>query len=219
MNYRPASWTVSLRKVRFLACFIRRASSTVFASVKIKSRVRNLFSTTLILLGIFCLFLAGYYFWQRGDPQRLAFKLNENLASGQSRTGDPKPTQLIIKDVNINLAVFPATIKNNKWEATTEGVSYLSSSPLPGEEGNSILYGHNWSGLLGSLVKAKPGQEIQVAFDNSTQRTFRIEYMLIVNPTETYVLKQTRDRRITLYTCTGFLDRKRFVVVAILKEI
>lgn len=111
--------------------------------------------------------------------------------------------------------MYPAQIENNKWEATTKGVSYLVTSPVPGNAGNSIIYGHNWGNLLGSLSKIKPGQKIEIVLDDNEKRTFIVEHTSIIGPDQTSVLEDTSDRRITLYTCTGFLDSKRFVVTAI----
>jgi len=90
----------------------------------------------------------------------------------------------------------------------------LLDSPIPGRIGNSIFYGHNWTSLLGNLVNAKPGQEISIAFGSGEIERFKISYVQVVKPSQTDILNQTNDRRITLYTCTGFLDSKRLVVVA-----
>lgn len=177
------------------------------------------FSRFFLLFGFLCLFLAGYLFWQRNNPYRLSFDLEEkNQIAVQTATESASLNQITIPDLKIDLAIYPAVRKEKGWDSTTKGVSYLTSSPLPGEIGNSILYGHNWRNLLGSLTRAKPGQKIQIIFDDGTQKTFIIDTTTIVTPDQTSVLNQTKDRRITIYTCTGFLDRKRFVAVAILSD-
>lgn len=179
--------------------------------------MRIAFSKILFILGLLCFILSGYLFWQRTTPRNLAFDLKDPLPIVFSNA-NLKPVRIQIKDLGINLHLYPAGMKNYRWESTTKGVSYLTSSPLPGEEGNSILYGHNWQNLLGNLRKAKPGQMIQIFFDNGTEKTFTIEGTATVSPSQTSVLDQTRDKRITLYTCTGFLDQKRFIAVAILSD-
>ena len=93
-------------------------------------------------------------------------------------------------------------------------MSYLATSPLPGHKGNSILYGHNWKSLLLDLPKVKPGQSVFITNHNGTKQRFIVEYTAVVDPSQTYIIDATNDTRITLYTCTGFLDSKRFVVVA-----
>ena len=178
--------------------------------------MRPFIANILILFGVACLLLASYYLWQRTNPQRLSFdRTPQSVSFTKTPTETVQPIQIIIPALNINLPIYPAEIKNNKWEATTKGVSYLTSSPIPGEKGNSILYGHNWPNILGNLVKAQVGQEIQIIFADQTSKTFVIKNIAIVKPNETQVLSQTDDQRITLYTCTGFLDRKRFVAIAL----
>ena len=63
---------------------------------------------------------------------------------------------------SIDLPIYPASINGTSWETTTKGVSYLKNTPTPGEIGNSVMYGHNWTNLLGPLVRAKPGQKIEI---------------------------------------------------------
>jgi sortase (surface protein transpeptidase) len=50
--------------------------------------------------------------------------------------------------------------------------------------------------------------------NDGVKKEFKVEYTATVDPSQTYIIDNTKDTRITLYTCTGFLDSKRFVVVA-----
>lgn len=120
---------------------------------------------------------------------------------------------LSIPSAGISLPAYGATIQGTTWQTTKHGISYLSTSPLPGETGNSVLYGHNWPNLLGSLHTVKPGDALFVTAENSTQR-FIVRYVAVVGPNEHSVYAPSNDTRITLYTCTGFLDRQRLVVTA-----
>lgn len=178
----------------------------------------NFASKFLTAFGILLIFFGIFLFWERTNPNRLAFSLNSfQKESFQNQTNPTvtEPKKITIKDLNISLPIIPAKMKKGDWETTTKGVSYLSDSPLPGERGNSILYGHNWSNILGNLTKIKKGQKIDITFNNGSTKTFKVEDISIVDWNQTYVLNQTKDTRITLYTCTGFLDRKRFVVTAV----
>ena len=124
------------------------------------------------------------------------------------------PVAIAIKGLNINLPIIPAEIHSTQWDTTTKGVSWLDNSPEPGENGNSILYAHNWTSLFGNLPKVKPGQKIQIGFKDNTKKNFLVQNTAIVKPNQLGILDQTTDKRITLYTCTGFMDSKRFVVTA-----
>ncbi len=175
----------------------------------------NFASKTLVFLGILLLLFGSYLTFQRYDPKKLGFK---NFNAGSGKLSADFPRQVIIRELNIYLPIYPAQVNNGSWQTTTEGVSYLSSSPLPGNRGNSIIYGHNWENLLGPLTKIKPGQKIEIVYSDNTNKTFVVEYTQVVTSDQTHILNPTKDRRITIYTCTGFLDLKRFIAVAILKE-
>ena len=131
---------------------------------------------------------------------------------------DSLPEAMGIPSLNINLPVIPANPIDGGWETTTKGISYLTSSTIPGETGNSIFYGHNWKNLLGDLLKSHVGQEITVTLSGGISKKFIIDTVKVVNPNQVEVLASGTDRRITVYTCTGFLDTKRFVVSGVLEK-
>lgn len=180
--------------------------------------MKRFISNILILFGIACYVLVVYSVYERVNPRRVSFALNKDFKTSSSIKVDNKPIQIQIESINVTLPIIPAKIESGKWEATTEGVSYLSSSPIPGNIGNSILYGHNWPNLLGNLSSVRPGDKIEIVYENNLQKTFEVEYTVTVDPSETHILLPSNDKRITVYTCTGFMDSKRFVVVGILKE-
>lgn len=167
-----------------------------------------------IIAGLLGILFSSYLIFERQNPQRLKFE-NVNLQEVlRQSSAEIRPSLIKIDSVNISLPIIPAEIKNNKWEATTQGVSYLKTSAVPGETGNSILYGHNWASLLGNLKKVKPGEKIVVIYSDGTVKEFLVEYSLEVKPDNEDILQNSSDSRITLYTCSGFLDSKRLVVVA-----
>jgi len=167
-------------------------------------------------LGILCILLGAFLTYQHFNPALLSFTDFEKPQKVVIQNS-ASPLYLSIPSVHIGLPIYAAHIINNQWETTTLGVSYLIDSPIPGQRGNSILYGHNWQVLLGNLVYVKPGEKVNVLFSDHSSKQFNIIYTTIVNPTDVSILTQSRDTRITLYTCTGFLDSKRFVAVATLE--
>jgi sortase A len=127
-----------------------------------------------------------------------------------------KPEKLAINDLNIKLDIESGEIVNNKWPTSTTGLMHLASSPIPGEKGNAIIYGHNWKSILGELHLIKPGDQIKITNSNNEEITFNVTTTQVVEKTQSSVLNNSEDQRITLYTCTGFLDQKRLVVTALL---
>jgi LPXTG-site transpeptidase (sortase) family protein len=128
-----------------------------------------------------------------------------------------KPDVIKIPSIEKELKIIPSKVVNNRWESTKKGVSYLETSPIPSEIGNSIIYGHNYPNLLKDLTKVKVGDEIAIVFENGGEKKFDVIFTQEVRPDQSTILNSTSDRRITLYTCSGFLDSKRFVITAILK--
>lgn len=167
-----------------------------------------------LTFGIIFLFIVGFLTWQRYTPKRLAFDTAKLSFQNHSNDLSPQPTTITIKDLDIYLPIYSTALENDHWQTTSQGVSYLIDSAIPGEKGNSILYGHNWPSLLKNLPQIKPGQEIAITFTDGISKNFAVEYTSVVTPDQTHVLNPTGYSRITIYTCSGFLDRKRFVVVA-----
>jgi LPXTG-site transpeptidase (sortase) family protein len=178
--------------------------------MKILARLFFFFSIVL------CAFSA-YQIALRENTTRLTF---DNYAYNKPFTIHNKaiPRFIAIPSLAITAPIYPAAIDNNHWETTTIGVSYLQSSPLPGEQGNSIFYAHNWRNLFGNLVEAKIGQNVIITYPDGTKKVFVISYTSIVSPNDATILAPSQDKRITLYTCTGLFDSQRFVAVALLKK-
>ncbi len=171
---------------------------------------RRFFSSASLI----CLILALLLVWRRTTPQRLAFGNANSFKKVKETSTKVSPISIKIERLGITLDIFPANLSSNHWQVTDKGVSYLSLTPIPGDLGNSVLYGHNWPNLLGKLIKIKPGDKIVITYSNGTTKNFLVEYTATVKPNQTYILNPSSDHRITIYTCTGFMDSKRFVAVA-----
>ncbi len=172
-------------------------------------------SKILIIFGLILYLIAGFLIWERNNPNRLAFK---NYSGNYKSTAvSNPPTRIGIKDLRVDLPIYPAKVFNGQWETTTEGASYLISSPVPGEKGNSIIYAHDWESLFGPLKRITKDTIIEIEFADKKIKSFVVKQVKIVPSDQTSILAQTKDKRITLYTCTGFLDSQRLVATAILK--
>lgn len=170
------------------------------------------------IFGIVCLLLSAYFIYQRTNLNNLAFSDFVQEGNEGQDFGKTQPLAITLQTLQKTLPIFPASASKDTWQTSASGISYLSTSPLPGDKGNSILYGHNWPNLLGALSKMKPGDQISIAFTDGSVREFVVAYTTTVNPDQVEILKSSEDSRLTLYTCTGFLDSNRFVVTAKLKE-
>jgi len=166
--------------------------------------MKRMVGALYLLISCSLLLYGGFLVHERTTPIPEAYA---NLASSDQLFS------LSIPSLNIDLPVYTATISATTWQTTKRGISYLSTSPLPGEYGNSVMYGHNWPNLLGNLHKVKPGDAIFVTRAHVSKR-FIVRYISVVTPNESSVYAPSNDTRLTLYTCTGFLDKDRLVLTA-----
>lgn len=122
------------------------------------------------------------------------------------------PIQLVIPDLRIDLPIIPARLENQTWQLTNQGVSLLQS-PLTNSTG-LIIYGHNWKSLLGNLHEVKLGQTVSLQYSDGNIHNYRVETIMTVSPTRLDVLDFAEQDTVLIYTCTGFLDSQRLVVIA-----
>jgi len=124
------------------------------------------------------------------------------------------PVEIELPNEHIDLPIFPTTLEKGTWTVSTQGVSLLEpNGEAPEEHSGLILYGHNWSVLLGRLHQAKLGQTMTLTFPKRKD-TYQIVSMFTVNPDQLDVLNLAQPNTVLLYTCTGFMDSQRLVVLA-----
>ncbi|MEN9389798.1 MAG: hypothetical protein RLY61_882 [Candidatus Parcubacteria bacterium] len=121
------------------------------------------------------------------------------------------PIKLTISSITLN---SPITTTKDTWVYPENSLVYLQNSVLPGQKGNTVIYGHNFKSLLGDLNKTKIGDKIEIQLTSGKVITYAITNTYTVTPDQTHILNATTDARLTLFTCSGFLDSKRLVVIA-----
>jgi len=123
------------------------------------------------------------------------------------------PTQLVLPDQRIDLPIIPAQIQNQEWQLSNHGISLLQTS-LPASSSGLIMYGHNWRSLLSGLNNVKIGEKINLIYPDGNVAQYTIQSILVVEPNRLDVLNLATPNTLLLYTCTGFLDSERLVVLA-----
>lgn len=167
------------------------------------------------------LFLVGFFFLTAALFLKGPQVFQQNTLSF-SKTPEPinvvkeedLPAKIAIAKVGVELPVFPAKVAEDNWEVSDKGASYLLGSGFPGREGNVVIYGHNKNSLLGPIRWLSKDGEIKIVNKKGEEFIYHVVETKTVSPETVAVLAPTQDATLTLYTCTGFLDRERFVVVA-----
>ncbi len=125
----------------------------------------------------------------------------------------PAPTH-IYSQWFLDVAIDPASLIRNEWSISDNHASYLTRSARPGEIGNIILYGHNKREILGNIRAYTGGEPITLTTTDGKKHIYKVVETHEVEPTEVKYLQPTEEETLTIYTCSGFWDRKRFIVIA-----
>lgn len=171
----------------------------------------------LFLLGI--IFIISSIAWKAWDIYQTSLPVFKNYQPSPTQSLKPakletNPKQLIIPNLKMSLEIEEGGVEKGVWKISQIGVSHLKTSSNPSEIGNIVLYGHNWPALLDKIRQLGKGDEVLLVSADGKVYRYKIEQILIVKPTDVWILDRTDEELLTIYTCTGFLDSKRFVVRA-----
>ncbi len=128
-----------------------------------------------------------------------------------------EPRRITIPAVGINLPVKKAKIVSETWEVLGDAASYGESTTFPGEIGNTVIFSHAVSSLFGDLPKIKNGDFVYILTDSYTF-TYKIVKINSIQPDDIGILASGNERALTLYTCEGTADERRFTAKAVLIE-
>ncbi|MFC1626702.1 sortase [Patescibacteria group bacterium] len=173
-----------------------------------RSAMKNgLMTSTGLLLICISLFLKYHY------NNRLSFTVPvEKIVSPIQDTNDI--ASIHITKLLLTLPVFETTINNGTWEIANEGASHLGISGAPGADTNIVIYAHNSLDKFGALRDLHPGDKVQLTTDDGLTHEYMIDKTHEVTPTNIEIISPTQEEILTLYTCSGIADTKRFVVHA-----
>lgn len=180
---------------------------------KLKKKIILNAPTLLLVVGAFFMAISGLHWYLRNQALSLDAQLLAQHTETNQDNSDLVPAHIYIQwfvDSPISEQVFD----NNNWTISEKEASYLKQSAKPGENGNIIIYGHNTREIMGNIRALKGNEVITLTTKNGEERNYQISLITEVNPDQTQYLLPTQEETLTLYTCSGFLDSKRFIVQA-----
>lgn len=123
------------------------------------------------------------------------------------------PQRILIPELSIDLTVKNSKLVGGYWQVFGDAAGWGEGSGLPGEVGNQVIFAHARRGLFLPLRDIKNGSKVYVL---SKEKWYEYEVKEIkeVRPTEVQVIAPTQDETLTLYTCSGFSDSRRLIVIA-----
>jgi len=132
---------------------------------------------------------------------------------GGSQDAKILPNRIIIPDLSIDLPVQKARIVAGYWEVFDSTAGWGEGSGLPGQPGNQIIFAHAREGLFLPLRQIKTGAKVYV-FTQDKWYSYEVKDTKEVYPNQLEVIAPTQDETLTLYTCSGYADTKRMIVIA-----
>lgn len=145
--------------------------------------------------------------------RRLSFNGTPKVVQNAGENLDV-PVEIIIPSLSLDLKVDPGVIMDGVWQISANNATFLTTSAIPGQNGNTVIYGHNLKRILGSLPYLSIGQKITLKTVSGKILNYEVVSKEIVSPNRIDLVSPTNTEELTIYTCTGFADTKRVVVKA-----
>jgi len=167
----------------------------------------------LIAVGIFFMAIASLHWYLRWRALSLDKGLLIQYASYEQADFYAQPKRIYIQWF-LDTEITEQVLINNNWTIADREASHLASSANPGENGNIIIYGHNKREILGNIRALKGKEIITITTAGNIEHRYQVEKIAEVEPKQIEYLLPSNQEILTLYTCSGFFDQKRFIVQA-----
>jgi LPXTG-site transpeptidase (sortase) family protein len=167
----------------------------------------------LIFLGLYMVAsVIGTYTTKKAeDAGSVNASAFQNL--GPVKPNQKEPVRVIIPSLSIDLSVQHAKIISGYWQVFEDTAAWGEGSGYPGAVGNQVIFAHARKGLFLPLKEITLGTKIYVMTDDKWYE-YEVKEIKDVFPGQVEVIAPTTDETLTLYTCTGYEDSKRLIVVA-----
>ena len=123
------------------------------------------------------------------------------------------PRKVIIPRMSVDLNIKKSEVINGYWQVFDDVAGWGSGSGIPGSPGNQVIFAHAKEGLFLPLRSIKLDDSIYV-FTESKWFGYSVREIKEVYPDRVEIINPTDDETLTLYTCSGFADKKRLVIIA-----
>lgn len=166
----------------------------------------------ILSLGIAFMLVALAY---KADQHMNAVILSKKAIINSCVENKSLPSTLIIPELDMSAQIEESSVVGSLWQISSQNVSHLNSSAVPGENGNVIIYGHNSKNQFSQLKLLKNGSYITLKTKENRSYTYIVQSKIIVFPSDTRLIKDTDKEALTIYTCDGLLDSLRLVIRAV----
>lgn len=123
------------------------------------------------------------------------------------------PLRIVVPSRKVDLSITEARVINGYWELSETTASHGIGSANPGESGNVVVFAHARDTLFGPLRDLKAKELIYILTKDRWFR-YQVEETKLVDPSSIETIAPTTKEQLTLFTCSGFLDTKRLILLA-----
>ena len=166
----------------------------------------------LILFISGLIFIVIFSVWRVYRSRILSFDTQATEVAAKNE--GTRPTHLKIPRLGVDLKVSEAAIIEGVWQISPDSASHLNVSSGLGGRGNTVIYGHNKTNILGPIRWMNIGDVVELASEDGKTYTYSVEKTVEVESNNLEYILPKDYEVLTMYTCTGFFDSKRFIVVA-----
>lgn len=136
-------------------------------------------------------------------------------------TAKPQPNQLIAPDMGLSATIGEGSYAH-RYDVLKNGIWRYDRGSTPDRGGNTVLAGHRFTytnprGVFYALDRLHVGSQLALSWNNR-QYNYRVSEIKVVDPSDVDIQSQTKDSRLTLFTCTPLWHpTSRLVVTATLE--
>lgn len=123
------------------------------------------------------------------------------------------PTRIMIAKIKLISDLVPQPIVDKDWLIADTQVNYLVGSGNL-DNGNMVLYAHRKPSLFGRLHELKKGDFVTVTGSKDKVAYYEVVESYTTTAKDLDILENMQESVLTLFTCDGWNDSKRWVVRA-----
>lgn len=159
------------------------------------------------------LYPSAIFWWQKHHehrPQQLTQLIKSMPAHPTNRPAEELIIPGIALDEKIQEGYSVYTVNKGVW--------HWPKGASPGQIGNTVLIGHRWTyrgpAVFAHLDLVKRGDPIVLVWDGR-KVSYTVSDIKVVEPNDTSIIQPSKDKRLTIYTCTPmWTSRYRLAVIA-----
>lgn len=148
--------------------------------------------------------------------QAVRLSFHTNVQNITATTEDKKPSiqAISLPKYKVLLNIVESDIIDGVWQINEIMANHLANSSNPGEQGNIVIYGHNSQTVFGPVRWMEVGDRINLTTADNQQHEYIVSQVIETTPDDIQWVLPKQTETLTIYTCSGFLNSQRHLLIA-----